>query len=305
MGFRFQKGDDKIAEYLAEYRTLTVTQLASLLQKNRPALRKRLRDLKKERLVKVTNNEFGRNFGRPEELLGLSEEGVDILREKNLIGKDVPYESVGPVSTRLNDHQLLMNWFRIHLNQVERVLPKLNFRFLAYNSPFVPREPDGRIITTDYSPIGRRTVRQVKFTPDAVIGSTYAVTQRSVLYFLEVDCGTETLSSPQRDMSDIRQKILNYQWYFQSLKYKRYEDLFDIPYLQGFHLLFLTRTTGRLAALCKLIQEMQPSNFMWATELDRIFSDGVSGKIWARGGNLQVMQASMIGSLYCRAPMSL
>jgi len=26
-----------------------------------------------------------------------------------------------------------------------------------------------------------------------------------------VDCGTETLSSPQRDMTDIRQKILNYQ----------------------------------------------------------------------------------------------
>ncbi|MFH1615224.1 MAG: replication-relaxation family protein [Planctomycetota bacterium] len=304
MGFRFQKGDDKIAEYLAEYRILTVTQLAALLQKNRPALRKRLRDLKKERLVKVTNNGFGRNFGRPEELLGLSEEGVDTLREKNLIGKDVPYESVGPVSTRLNDHQLLMNWFRIHLNQVERVLPKLNFRFLAYNSPFVPREPDGRIITTDYSPIGRRTVRQIKFTPDAVIGSTYAVTQRSVLYFLEVDCGTETLSSPQRDMSDIRQKILNYQWYFQSLKYKRYEDIFDIPYLQGFHLLFLTRTTGRLAALCKLIQEMQPSNFIWATELDRIFPDGVSGKIWARGGNLQVMQGSMIGSLCCRASLA-
>ena len=303
MGFRFQKGDDKIAEYLAEYRTLTVTQLAALLQKNRPALRKRLRDLKKERLVKVTNNGFGRNFGRPEELLGLSEEGVDTLREKNLIGKDVPYESVGPVSTRLNDHQLLMNWFRIHLNQVERVLPKLNFRFLAYNSPFVPREPDGRIITTDYSPIGRRTVHQVRFTPDAVIGSTYAVTQRSVLYFLEADCGTETLSSPQRDMSDIRQKILNYQWYFQSLKYKRYEDIFGIPYLQGFHLLFLTRTTGRLAALCKLIQEMQPSNFIWATELDRVFSDGVSGKIWARGGNLQVMQGSMIGSLCCRAPL--
>ena len=231
MGFRFQKGDDKIAEYLAEYRVLTVAQLAALLQKNKPVLWRRLRDLKKEGLVKVTNNEFGRNFGRPEELLGLSEEGVDILREKNLIGKDVPYESVGPVSTRLNDHQLLMNWFRIHLNHVERVLPKLSIKLLAYNSPFVPREPDGRVITTDISPIGRRTVRQVKFTPDAVIAATDAVQNKTVLYFLEADCGTETLASPQRDMSDIRQKILNYQWYFVSLKYKRYEDIFKVPYL--------------------------------------------------------------------------
>ena len=305
MAFRLRESDCKTLECLAEYRILTVPQIATISQKDKQVIRRRFCDLEKEGFIEVIKREFGRARGRPENLLGLTEQGADILREKNLIGRDIPYEGIGPVSTRLIDHQLLMNWFRIHLNQVERVLPKLNFRFLAYNSPFVPREPDGRIITTDYSPIGRRTVHQVRFTPDAVIGSTYAVTQRSVLYFLEADCGTETLSSPQRDMSDIRQKILNYQWYFQSLKYKRYEDIFDIPYLQGFHLLFLTRTTGRLAALCKLIQEMQPSNFIWATELERIFSDGLSWKIWARGGNLQVMQRSMVGSLCCRAPIPL
>ena len=303
MGFRLQKGDYKIVECLAEYRILTMTQLAVLLQKNKPVIRKRFRDLKKEGLIKVTDNEFGRNFGRPEELLGLSEEGVDVLRENNLIGKDVPYESVGPVSTRLIDHQLLMNWFRIHLNQVEMMLPRLSIRLLAHNSPFVPRNPDSRVITTDCSPIGRRTVRHVRFTPDAVIAATDTVQAKTVLYFLEADCGTETLSSPQRDMSDIRQKILNYQWYFQSLKYKRYEDIFKVPYLQGFRVLFLTKTTGRLAALCKLTQEMQPSHFVWLTEQERMFDDGVSWKIWARGGNLQVMQHSMIGSLCCRAPL--
>ena len=303
MGFRLQKGDYKIVECLAEYRILTMTQLAVLLQKNKPVIRKRFRDLKKEGLIKVTDNEFGRNFGRPEELLGLSEEGVDVLRESNLIGKDAPYESVGPVSTRLIDHQLLMNWFRIHLNQVEMMLPRLSIRLLSHNSPFVSRNPDSRVITTDCSPIGRRTVRQVRFTPDAVIAATDTVQAKTVLYFLEADCGTETLSSPQRDMSDIRQKILNYQWYFQSLKYKRYEDIFKVPYLHGFRLLFLTKTAGRLAALCKLTQEMQPSEFVWLTEQERMFDDGISGKIWARGGNLQVMQRSMIGSLCCRAPL--
>lgn len=305
MGFRLLKSDYKIIECLAEYRILTVTQISAILQKNKPVIRKRLRDLKEEGFIEVIKREFGRARGRPENLLGLTKRGADVLRDKNLIGIDVPYEAIGPVSARLIDHQLLMNWFRIHFNQVERVLLELKARFLAYNSPFAPRDADGRIITTDYSPVGRRTVRQVKFTPDAVIGTTYAVTQKSVLYFLEADCGTETLSSPQRDMSDIRQKILNYQWYFQSLKYKRYENIFGIPYLQGFHLLFLTRTTGRLAALCKLIQEMRPSNFIWATELDSIFADGVSWKIWAKGGNLQVMQRSIIGSLCCKAPLPL
>ena len=303
MPFRLRESDCKTLECLADYRILTVPQIAAISQKDKQVIRRRFCDLEKEGFIEVIKREFGRARGRPENLLGLTEQGTDVLRDKNLIGRDVPYEGIGPVSTRLIDHQLLMNWFRIHLNQVERVLPKLSIRLLSHNSPFVQRESDGRVITTDCSPIGRRTVRHVRFTPDAVISATDTVQAKTVLYFLEVDCGTETLSSPQRDMSDIRQKILNYQWYFQSLKYKRYEDIFKVPYLQGFRVLFLTKTTGRLAALCKLTQEMQPSHFVWLTEQERMFDDGVSWKIWARGGNLQVMRHSMIGSLCCRAPL--
>jgi len=143
----------------------------------------------------------------------------------------------------------------------------------------------------------------VKFTPDAVFVTTDSTEGRTLLFFLEVDCGTETLSSPQRDMTDIRQKILNYQWYFQTLKYKRYEEIFETSYLRGFRLLFLTKTAGRLAALCKLTQEMQPSYFIWLTEQERMFSDGVSANIWARGGSLHATQQSILGRLSCRAPL--
>lgn len=215
----------------------------------------------------------------------------------------MPYENIGPVSSRLIDHQLLLNWFRIHLGQTKRLIQGLSIRFLSYNSPLAPLGPDGRVITTDYSPIGRRTIREVKFTPDAVFATTDAVEGKTLLFFLEVDCGTETLSSPQRDMTDIRQKILNYQWYFQSLKYKRYEAIFETSHLHGFRLLFLTKTAGRLAALCKLAQEMQPSYFIWLTEQERMFSDGVSANIWARGGNLLATQQSILGRLSCRAPL--
>ena len=303
MAFRLRENDCKSLEYLADYRILTVPQIAAIFQKDKQVIRRRFGELEKEGFIEVIRREFGRSRGRPENLVGLTERGTDIVREKYLAGKDIPYENIGPVSTRLIDHQLLMNWFRIHLNCVKTAQPRLSIRFLAYNSPFVQREPDGRIITTDYSPIGRRTVRQVRFTPDAVIAATDTVQNKTVLYFLEVDCGTETLSSPQRDMSDIRQKILNYQWYFLNLKYKRYENIFKVPYLNGFRLLFITRTAGRLAALCKLTQEMQPSNFIWLTDQQRMFDDGVSWKIWARGGNLQVMQRSIMDSLCCREPL--
>lgn len=304
MAFRLRDSDCKTLECLADYRILTIPQIAAIFQKDKQVIRRRFSDLEKEGFIEVIKREFGRARGRPENLVGLTERGADIVREKYLAGKDIPYENIGPVSARIIDHQLLMNWFRIHLKHVENVLPKFSIRFLAYNSPFVPRKSDGRIITTDFSPIGRRTVRQVKFTPDAVIAATDTVQKKTVLYFLEVDCGTETLSSPQRDMSDIRQKILNYQWYFLNLKYKRYENIFKVPYLNGFRLLFITKTAGRLAALCKLTQEMQPSNFVWLTDQQRMFDDGISWKIWARGGNLQVMQRSIIGSLCCRAPLT-
>ncbi|MBC8469075.1 MAG: replication-relaxation family protein [Planctomycetes bacterium] len=300
MAFRLRERDCVTLECLADYRILTVPQLAAIFRKNKQVIRRRFADLEKEGFIEVIKSDFGRARGRPENLLGLTERGVDVLREKILIGSDMPYENVSPVSNRLIDHQLLLNWFRIHLNEIDKVEPRPTLQFWAYNSPFVPREPDGRIITTDYSPIGRRTVRQVKFTPDAVFIMTNAARDKSLLFFLEADCGTETLSSPQRDMKDIRQKILNYQWYFQSLKYKRYEKIFKVPHLHGFRVLFLSKTVGRLAALCKLTQEMQPSEFICLTEQERLFSDGAFAKIWARGGNLQVAQRSIIGRLYCR-----
>ncbi len=303
MAFTLQKQDYEFIKYLAEYRILSATQLSAVFRKSEAVIRRRCRELKREGVIRATNNKLVQDFGRPKSLFGLTERGVELLRDKGLIGKDVPYENVGPVSNRLINHQLLMNWFRIHLNEIDKVQPSPTVKFWSYNSPFVPRKEDGNLIITDYSPIGRRTVHQVKFTPDAVFMMTNATGDKYMLFFLEVDCGTETLSSPQCDMSDIRQKILNYQWYFQTLKYKRYEGIFKVPFLHGFRVLLLAKTVGRLAALCKLTQEMAPTPFICLTEQQRLFTDGVFAKIWAKGGNLQVMQRSIIGRMNCRTPL--
>lgn len=303
MSFRLRESDYKIIECIAEYNILTVPQITAIFQKNKQVLRRRFRELKRQGLVNMTNREFGRTRGRPESLLGLTEHGLDILKEEGIIDRDVPYENVSPVSIRRVDHQILLNRFRVHLNQIKRVLPRLSVRFLAYNSPFLPRQPDGRTIISDSSPIGRRSVREVRFTPDAVFATTDAVQGKTLLFFLEVDCGTETLSSPQCKMTDIRQKILNYQWYFQSLRYKRYKEIFNTSRLHGFRLLFVTKTIGRLAALCKLIQEMEPSSFIWLTEYSRLSPEGVSAKIWAVGGDLNGPQDSIFGRLCCNAPL--
>jgi hypothetical protein len=162
MSFRLRESDCKIIECIAEYNILTVPQITAIFQKNKQVLRRRFRELKRQGLVNMTNREFGRTRGRPESLLGSTERGLDILKEKGIIDRDIPYESVSPVSIRRVDHQILLNWFRIHLNQIERVLPRLSVRFLAYNSPFLPRQPDGRTIISDSSPIGHRSVREIR-----------------------------------------------------------------------------------------------------------------------------------------------
>ena len=145
-------------------------------------------------------------------------------------------------------------------------------------------------------------MKGVKFTPDAVFAIADSVAGKTCLFFLEVDRGTETIVSPKRDMTDVRQKIVNYQWYFHSGGYKRYEQVFKAN-LRGFRLLFLASTHGRLVALCKLAQEMKPSNFVWLTECGRLFADGVSAGIWAKGGDLQARQQSILGSLCYHAPL--
>jgi len=302
MTFRLKTTDCNILECLAEYRVLTVSQVAALFHKSQQVIRRRLHDLEGGGLVEVVGSELGRGRGRPENSLGLAERGIDVLKERGLLGQDVPYDKVLGDCLFGADHQLLLNWFRIHLMEIERVLPRLSIKVLAQNSPFLPKVLDGRILITDCSPVPGSGMKGVRFTPDAVFATVDSVGGKTCLFFLEVDCGTETIASPKRDMTDIRQKIVNYQWYFQSGGYKRYEEVFKAN-LRGFRLLFLASTNGRLVALCRLTEEMKPLNFVWLTECGRLFADGASAEIWAKGGDLRGPQESILGSLRCCAPL--
>ncbi|TET12119.1 MAG: MarR family transcriptional regulator [Candidatus Thorarchaeota archaeon] len=155
---------------MAEYRMLTVTQLAAILHKSKQIVRRRVNDLEKEGLVEVTGREFGRGRGRPENSLGLTEPGVDILKNRGLLGPDVPYADVCADCLFCGDHQLLLNWFRIHLNQVEKAFPRVSVQVFAHNSPFMPKNQNGQILIADYSPVPGTGMQGVKFTPDAVFG---------------------------------------------------------------------------------------------------------------------------------------
>ena len=87
MVFRMNYNDCTLLESLAEYRTLTPTQITTFYQKSRQVVWRRLRILEKEGLIQTIRYEFGRGRGRPESLSGLTEHGIDILIKKNLLVK--------------------------------------------------------------------------------------------------------------------------------------------------------------------------------------------------------------------------
>lgn len=67
---------------------------------------------------------------------------------------------------------------------------------------------------------------------------------KSLLLFLEVDMGTESLNTSSLSSNNIASKIKNYRAYFQSQKYKRYETKWNTKF-NGFRLLFLTNSAKR------------------------------------------------------------
>jgi len=295
MAARLTRTDRKLLVSIAEYRVLTVKQIARLLSRNTRVVQRRLADLEDAGLILAASRSYGRRRGRPEKMISLSEQGVGMLRSDHKIGPDVSDERVMTQETRCLDHQLLVNSFRIELARVDTKVPGLSVPFLSPTSPFVTLRSDGRPSISDWVSASGLTDKRLWFTPDGVFSIVDDPRSRTVLFFLEVDMGTETLASPKRSRRDLRQKILNYREYFRSERYKRYERTWSCT-MRGFRLLFVTHTADRLAAVCRLVRDMQPSDFIWLTDQNRLSQNGLCSQIWARGGRLNAALESILGS---------
>jgi len=292
VAFRLKRSDFRIMTTIAEYRILTVRQLVCVLAQNAQSVHRRLRDLQDAGLVLAQQRGHGRRRGRPEKIVSLTVAGVDALRSADMLSDDVPDESVTSKGIHCTQHQLLANWVQIHVSRIESVAAGLETRFLAAESPFL--SADGSTLIADSALAGDGS-KEHRFVPDGVFWIHCAEQDRTVLFFLEVDMGTEPLASPRRNRRDIRQKILNYQAYFQGKSYKRYEAECGRP-LRGFRTLFVTAGTTRFAGVCQLVREMAPMDFIWVTEQKQLHESGVWGPIWARGGQMETDRQSILGS---------
>ena len=297
MTLKVNKNDRKLLAGIAEHKALTVKQLSALSRKSFQVIRRRIRDLAAEDLIRTQMQGYGRGRGRPETLIFLTEKGVALLEEEG-----IPSGHAASATDKMEipvslDHLLLVNWFRIHLLQIERAIPQLSVHYLNPS----PR-PSGSYISSSAVriPSDQKPEKFVELIPDGVFSITHQeADKKTLLFFLEVDMGSETLVSMDRDRKDIRQKILNYQTLFRSGMYKRYERTFESE-LNGFRLLFLVNSAARLTGLSRLVREMPPSDFIWLTDQERMFSHGLAAKIWARGGHTDDPPESILGPVLAR-----
>ncbi len=287
---------------LADYRMVTLSQIAILRFGSKRSARRRTQELLERGLVEVLPIRSGREAGRPEGVYGLSGHGHRVLHDEGLLPKAIFEDlTTGQKLLSQGSHQILLNWVRVHLVHLGRQLSRIAVRFLSCNSPLAWLPQEGRSLLNDEVEMNKGILPE-RFTPDAAFTLTDRQQGKSVLFLLEVDRGTEPLQGGNSNRSDIENKIRRYQEYFRSKGYKRYQDVFEAS-LNGFRLLFLTCTDSRLEGLCSLVRGMPPSDFIWLTTEERMHLKGISGAIWFRGGRIEDPTESILGRLVQDLPL--
>jgi hypothetical protein len=210
VSFRLKKDDREILRLLAEYRLLMVPQMLALCGgvTSKSSIRRRLAQLTHEGLIESFDRGFGKKRGRPEKVFTIGRSGVEVLVAEKILNEDANYESINGCKIHCLNHQLLLNWFSIHVSHLAKVIPCVSSTILTPTTTFF-EQTNGKSFTIGDSVVVPKTRKPIHFVPDAVFKITDNERDKSLLFFLEVDMGTETVASPNRKKNDVRQKIVN------------------------------------------------------------------------------------------------
>jgi hypothetical protein len=250
----------------------------------------------KEKLVAATSREFGAGPGARENVVTATEKTLVLLSSKKKIACEAAGFEDKAVEPLFIEHELLVNWFFIHLIHIQRSEPRLKVQHHRTRPNCLKvGESKGPSLVARFSTSQDANEPHV-IIPDGVFKISDQEKDKTLLFFVEVDRGTEPLVNTKRIPGDIRHKIICYQKVFQSGQYKGYENPFQAKF-HGFRLLFMLNDIGRMKAICELVQSMPPSDFIWATTHEQIDRRGLSAPIWARGGRSEKPPESILGPL--------
>jgi hypothetical protein len=275
-----------------EYRLLSTQQIVLLTQSNSRTVLRWMKSLVEADIIHPIERAFSGTQGRPEKLFTLSKNGVQFCIENQLIDPSISPDRILWDSLHSLEHQLNVNWVLIHAMVLER-FRELKIHHISHTSPLHPPSENGAPFLKNFIPVNDQKDNTVGFIPDALITITRAEDQKSLLFFLELDQTTESLSGISTN--SIKQKILNYQNFFRYSGYKRYEQTFNCEFI-GFRLLFVANTEKRQGNICRLVRYTPPSDFIWVTELQDFLTCGMGARIWNRGGDMTQAAESILGN---------
>lgn len=281
------KSDAVLLASTMEYRVVSIRQLAIINQRSCQVVRRRLRALEDRGLIIKRPFGYGRGLGRPEEIVTLSPQGLELLSEN---GFDIPPSCSPPdLKTHPIDHDLLKNWFRLHWIHLRKCIPVLSFEYLSPKN-----QPPGMNLLPRLDIAGEQSGTMANMIiPDGIFVLKHKKTGQAILFFLEVDMGSESMVSRRKNTNTIHHKILGYREVYQNNYYKHFEKAFDASF-NGFRVLFLVNRDDRVAALCRFVRANQSSNFIWLTDQIQMFDHGLSANIWVREGRYEDPRESIL-----------
>jgi hypothetical protein len=279
---------------------MTLEQLAWASGRHLDSVRKRLAPIIAQGLVQPLPKVLDGQMGRPQAVFAATEAALKWLGEHGC-DRHLTLEIPAP---RLHQHALLVNDLLTQLPRLTRALPEIQFRWAIPATPGggKNRQQDGDnpALLVKGREIGHPGQRW--WVPDAVLILHHRELGKTLLLYLEADCGTEAMVSNSADPSAIRDKLLAYR---EHLRQKAYQSLATAWQMEvnGFRLLMVTTSTQRLENLYAAAQQTQGCEFVWLTTQQDLRSRGLHERIWVPPG--QVPPASILGSQYERAAIAL
>ena len=294
MTTRITQDDLDLMMALAEHRVLTKGQIARLFARNERALRDRLSTLSKESYVQVQRISASKR-GRPESQTYLTVQGVNLLKDRGILPDDIGAKRTVPDQLTWSMHHRALNDIRVELAILPKLLPTLKVAFLTDTSPMLRTTRAGQIFVADWLDRADGGGDSQHLIPDGAFMIRHETRNTALLFFLEIDMGTETLASQKGERTDVRHKLDAYQDYFRSGKSSRYGEAWQCRF-RGFRVLFVTHPAGRRDAICRLVTTRAPLDFIWVADHDQLVSQGLAAPVWCRGGRMDSPETSILGS---------
>lgn len=276
---------------LLDYRILTpelVSEMGYGVEKTGKRL---LESLRRKGYVAILSVPPSGKKGRPYTPYTLTPSGAEWLRVEAGYADRIRVGGVVWKDTNRIEHQLLLNRVAIYFRKLGEE-PGIQVDFLLSKSALVPSA--SKIIRipveTDSQTEGAGSLEEDFAYPDAVVTVSRANLETSLLFFVEMDAGTETLRSGTGLYPSIEGKIQAYQLFLVGQEYKSYEKNWSVSF-RGFRVLFVTENQRRADQIARVVSKMTHPNkpwvtdFVWITTIDRMKEEGIAAPIWMKGGD--------------------